>query len=98
MKTIKIRLKKDRENGFYYADVVTDVSLDTIKYSFDSLTRHDGSIIEQKVSHTRSYIIRKKFKRSVKKIGCFFKAISNGFKAGYSGYVNSSKILEESET
>lgn len=82
-KVIKIYLRPDYEAGCYYADMVTDVSLTTVRNTFDSLSHHDGSIIEEKVSHTRAYKIKRKIKSFVKRTLYLFKAIFNGIKSGY---------------
>ena len=53
-KTIKIKLRPDRKTGEYYAEMITDVSLFTVKNTFDSLTSScDGRIIKEKVRHTK---------------------------------------------
>lgn len=83
-KTIKIYLRPDRETGEYYADMVTDVSLTTVRHAFDSLTSsNDGKIIKEKVSHTRAYKIKRRIKTPIKRTLYLLKAIFKGIKSGY---------------
>jgi hypothetical protein len=95
-KTIKINLRQDRETGLYYADVITDVSLTTVKHAFDSLTSsYDGRIIKEKVSHTKGYIFRKRIKTAVTKTAYFFKAILKGVKSGYEDDFKKQQFTDE---
>ena len=87
MKTIKIRLKKDKENGCYYADIVSDLSLTMIKHTFDSLTSSsDGSIIEKKVRKTHSYKIKRAIRLIINRITYLFKSLVGGVKNGFKAY------------